>query len=1709
MATRQTDAFNEISAWLHAFSLLFATSVSYSPVEVSYRHHCDSIVPESTPTSPEFTSSLLPRSQTGYSIGPDTTVNRNLSRYFSRYSSPVSFYTRNIYKTKTEGVFKVEGRLRLFLPWSLKYSQLSYPHLQGFWSESSGKLCMVGSGSSRSREGNWVPLSAILKLINIKNSSTITHSVSGTLESLSSVNDFDYFEPITILLFPQMNYKYTLVPEENDTGSTGRHNVPERSSPDTGLITGICSILRRGYPFELEYAHHCNSSHICTPFGGDIEYLPHIISTEVIQCSEYERRSLVLVKFQSDEHYQPFHPNMTLVGEGWWDAKKSRLSVVACRLSNLKNSLANAQVGDCSVRLSLRFNTIWSIRNMSMMLGQIWSNKTVNESGYFERIAFQSTQNVMLEVRGFKYEYTETDRARSLCQIKKPAGNKGVAYPNGYSSDMQFHMSVKNSKGVMAWGFSAPFVVDYRLYKPYQYAMPLSINSKSSVPVSRPMPANRVVEANTMEFEGFVSSLNSSSLMHTQVEISAEGIYNARTGGLCMVGCRKLSLMTRLSTNDSMDCEILVNFQFPPLNSKKGHIKGTIKSRREKSDPLYFEHLDLSSTSYTVVEAKQSIWRMDLEIFMVLISNTLSCVFLGLQLFYVKNQPDVLPSISLLMLVILTLGYMVPLVLNFEALFLQNHARQNVLLESGGWLKVNEVIVRVVTMVVFLLQFRLLQLTWSAKCGAENQKGLWVAEKNALYVSLPSYILGCLISLSLNRTKTEYGAVKGLKASSSLISYQQHSHWQDLRSYAGLTLDGFLFPQIILNMFISSRDEPLSCWFYMGTTLVRLLPHAYDLFRAHNYVSGFNGSFLYANPGADFYSTSWDVIIPCVALLFAAIIFLQQRFGGRCILPRRFKDLEAYEKVPVASSEFTGFKVGYFTGGTAILGQNSSPYSSQSSKSLSFRTRSLYATETEGVFKVEGRLVLASDRMYYFEGDLSHGRPSFPQLQGFWSESSGELCMVGLGSAYSNGGNLLRLSAVLKLSNVKNSSTITDLVTGTLKSLNSAHDSNYFEPISILIFPEMNYKYTLASSGTGCPGGADVPETASLSTDSMNSICSILSMERFGLEYAHDCNPSQNCSPFGGGIGYLPQFISITEFQCSEDEERLQVMVKFQNSSYDYYRTYNPSTTLIGEGSWDVNKNQLCLVACRILNEGDSLVDARIGDCSIKLSLRFPAILSIRNRSTVVGQIWSDKTVNDPGFFSKIMFQSIRNRMPGIPGSKYEYTEIERARKLCLKKKPAEKKGVAYPNGYSSDMQLDMSVRNSTHLMGWAYSELITLGDSLTLEPGVKFGDMIISPSNFSGIYTPVEISAEGIYDAKTGFLCMVGCRKLSSPVKTSSNDSMDCEILVNLQFPQLNSKNRGYIKGSIQSTREKSDPLYFEHLDLSANSFFGARQSIWRMDFEIIMVLISHTLSCVFVGLQLFYVKKHSEVLPSISLVMLVVLTLGYMIPLVLNFEALFLGSHDQRNALLESGGWIKANEVIVRIVTMVVFLLQFRLLQLTWAAKLKEAGCLIALFFNRGKNEYGAAVQSYSLPDYQQHSLWGDLRSYAGLVLDGFLFPQILLNMFTSSTVKALSHSFYVGTTFVRLLPHTYDLYRAHNNAISFNGSYIYANPGADFYSTAWDVIIPCGGLLFSAIIFLQQRFGGRCILPKRFRELEAYEKIPVKLCFLNHPLNAPFVL
>nr|POE92983.1 hypothetical protein CFP56_48129 [Quercus suber] len=849
------------------------------------------------------------------------------------------------------------------------------------------------------------------------------------------------------------------------------------------------------------------------------------------------------------------------------------------------------------------------------------------------------------------------------------------------------------------------------------------------------------------------------------------------------------------------------------------------------------------------------------------------------------------------------------------------------------------------------------------------------------------------------------------------------------------------------------------------------------------------------------------------------------------------------KEFPLPKLTFPRSHIGYYTGGDNLHTQNSYSYSPTFSNSVSLRTRAVHETDNPDLFKVDLSLTFRVSNIYYQD---RHRRNSVTfKLQGYRSEPEGNLCAVGTGFTYSKEDYLLKLSAVLKLSNLTKSTNITSLITGTLESLSSDNKDSYFDPISMLLFPhQMNYKYSYVSdvSKDRCSSGSDhLPKGLSLSSLPTSSFCSIVTraVNQFNLKYSGGCVSAKNCSnPLDKNIGYVPNLMSLSKIECSEDKERMRVLVQFANgSSIHYYRHFSANMALVGEGSWDESKNQLCIVACRFMGMDQSFSDAHLGDCSTMLSLRFPAVWSIRGASSIVGQLWSERSVNESAYFDNIMFQSGSNHMQGdavVSGVKYEYSKIDLARKSCSN--PAKTKGKVYPNAFSHEMRFDMSVKISEGKMGWGYSTPISVDNQLhqyssymeSEEPAnfnssgpvnisyhigltTYSSNSTSSPFNTSlKLQESFEILAEGLYDAETGILCMVGCRTLDS------NDYLDCEILVNFEFPSTNKRNSDPIKGTIQSTREKIDNLYFEVLNLTANAYYRDQTSIRRMDAEIIMVLISTTLSCVFVGLQLFHVKRHSHVLPFTSLVMLSILTLGYMIPLVLNFEALFLGNYRQQRIFLNSGGWIEANEVTVRMVGMVVFLFQFRLLHRTWSARRGEgnqkalwvaekrvlfvvlplcaAGASVAVIANWVNNENVAMVNSTLRTNAR--SYWHDLKSFASLVLDGFLLPQILLNLLLNTRERALSRAFYMGNTIVRLLPHTYDLYRAHNYFHQYDGSYIYANPGADFYSTAWDVVIPVGGLVFALTIFLQQRFGGRFILPRRFRDLEGYEKVLVQV-------------
>ncbi|KAK2639039.1 hypothetical protein Ddye_026834 [Dipteronia dyeriana] len=258
-------------------------------------------------------------------------------------------------------------------------------------------------------------------------------------------------------------------------------------------------------------------------------------------------------------------------------------------------------------------------------------------------------------------------------------------------------------------------------------------------------------------------------------------------------------------------------------------------------------------------------------------------------------------------------------------------------------------------------------------------------------------------------------------------------------------------------------------------------------------------------------------------------------------------------KYEPAFLSFVQLQTGYYIGQKKTLSQASS----ESSNSLTFRIQNVYRTDRDGVFGIEGYLVLRSrENMFYDVGNVSRspgynsGSVSF-RLHGFGSESSGEVCMVGRGFSFTRQSRHYNPEAVLKLSNLRNSSSVTTLVTGTFESLSSPHDLSYFEPISILIFPGRNYEYTLVSKefGDEFAGGNDtIVKGLPINSLQGNGFCSVFSrtVSEFNLKYNRSgCISAKNCNPFGDAVGFSPRIVYLKGIDCLEEEKRMRVLVAF------------------------------------------------------------------------------------------------------------------------------------------------------------------------------------------------------------------------------------------------------------------------------------------------------------------------------------------------------------------------------------------------------------------------------------------------------------------------------------------------------------------------------------------------------------------------------------
>lgn len=870
------------------FVLIFTLFITKSTAihrdfsEVPYSRYCNGIVRESPFTETQLSrENFLRLDKAVYNLGFEN-PQFNFNPVFSQVAS---FSTRKAYETQSKGIVKVDAVLNLVGPNIIDYFSGNTPRrrlrlvkvrpprfeprknvgagfrLFGFWDSDSGKLCMVGSGSVSS----LTSVNVVFKL-DYPNSSVLdTSLINGTLQSITPAGSPTYFKPISILGVSRMGYNYTYINKEiNNDGFTLYDDMENASlslpNAQNDYGRGLCSIITWGLRFELDYNNYDCKNVSCSFITVGTETFPRFMSIKVVDCFE-DGKVRYILQFSNSTYGKgmSFYPLTSFVAEGVWDKKKNRLELVACQLFDKTSPRG------CSIRLAFSLPSSLSLQNRSSIIGRMWSTKRKN-LGY---VSIYSPANLNSRIKGATYKYSNHENITNLCSKTLNANKKGKkeTYPDEKSPNLRFDMLLKNKKGQMAYGYASPLYIGNQFYSSFSMieGNHSSINGYTNISY-----VMSFTPRGEFEFGGKIPKSK-------MVEISAEGVFNTKNGVICMIGCKHMPY-EKFQKKRSLDCELLININF----LKHGSVHGSIKSTRKKSDPLYFDPVEFGSSSITTGQARESIWRMDLEITMVLISNTLACIFIAFQLFHVKKNPEFLPETSVIMLTVLTSAYMVPLLLNFEAIFNKNQ-KQNVFLGTDQWLEVNEVLVRVITMVAFLLQSRLLQLTWTSRNGNENNKKLWESDRMVLYITFPLYI-------------------------SAFFAHLLHIHvsknvtfWGELESYFGLVLDTFLIPQIVFNLFCDTQNMVLTPSFYIGSTIVRLLPRVYDMYRSHS--SSWFYDKIYADPGMDYYSTIWDVFVCFGGAICVFVIYVQQRFGGRSVLPKRVRESFIYQKVGVTSQE--------------------------------------------------------------------------------------------------------------------------------------------------------------------------------------------------------------------------------------------------------------------------------------------------------------------------------------------------------------------------------------------------------------------------------------------------------------------------------------------------------------------------------------------------------------------------------------------------------------------------------------------------------------------------------------------------------------------------------------------------------------------------------------------------------------------------------------
>lgn len=599
--------------------------------------------------------------------------------------------------------------------------------------------------------------------------------------------------------------------------------------------------------------------------------------------------------------------NMTLSSEGVWKSSSGQLCMVGC--------LGIVDDG-CNSRICMYIPLLFSIQQRSIVTGTI-SNIDKSTKLYFP-LSFEKLVRTaeLWDQYSFAhpyYKYSKIDSAGVVLEKNEPFNFGTVikksllTYPK-LEDTGAFQVSLSLLSEDLTLHVSA-FPDPVPTSRPPRTDVQMEIISVGPLFGRFWSPQNGTTQEET-PYHSKAEYTEKQLLLNVSAQLSIsgdpynnvsllflEGIYDQHVGEMYLIGCRDVRaswkvLHESMDLESGLDCLVEAVVSYPPTSARwlvSPSARISISSQRSEDDPLYFSPIKLQTLPVMYRKQREDILsRRGVEGILRVVTLSVAISFLLSQLFYIRANAESVPFISLVMLGVQALGYSLPLITGAEALYKRlasdSYEGPSYELEKSQWLQVIDYTVKVLVLVLFSLTLRLVQKVLKSRIRlltrAPNQPHLVPGEKKVLLITVIVHLIGYVIVLIIHSVSTSQRPLQTEVVVDSMGNSQTLRQWEtELEEYVGLIQDFFLLPQIIGNVIWEIHHKPLRKLYFMGITVVRVLPHIYDCIRSPIANPYFSEQYQFVNPQLDFFSKFGDVAISLVAILLAVTVYVQQRWN--------------------------------------------------------------------------------------------------------------------------------------------------------------------------------------------------------------------------------------------------------------------------------------------------------------------------------------------------------------------------------------------------------------------------------------------------------------------------------------------------------------------------------------------------------------------------------------------------------------------------------------------------------------------------------------------------------------------------------------------------------------------------------------------------------------------------------------------------------------